>query len=144
MRKIIITLLIPVTLCILYACAGNNSISRKHSIELHSPPNCTECHIEQWKSLNHQSPDFYKKHGRYAGSNQAACNSCHNRSFCADCHTRKDELKPSQKRSTSPELNFPHRPDYMTQHKIDGRINPASCTKCHGRQNNTRCLACHR
>jgi hypothetical protein len=27
--------------------------------------------------------------------------------------------------------------------RIDGRINPASCFPCHGRQNNERCKVCH-
>jgi hypothetical protein len=32
----------------------------------------------------------------------------------------------------------------MSQHKIDGRVNPVSCVKCHGRQNNVRCASCHK
>lgn len=144
MKRIVPFILVALMLSILYACANNNSIARKHPIEVSGMPNCAECHNEQWKSLNHQAPDFFKKHGRFAGSNQTSCTACHTRSFCSDCHTRKDELKPSLKHSGSPQRNFPHRADYMTQHRIDGRINPASCTKCHGRQNNSRCIACHR
>ena len=34
--------------------------------------------------------------------------------------------------------------DHLNQHKIDGKLNPASCFPCHGRQNNERCKQCHR
>lgn len=143
-KQLFLLLLTPLTLSVLYACANTNSMARKHPMEVTGMPNCGECHSDQLKSMDHQAPDFYKKHGRFAGANQNTCGACHTRSFCSDCHTRKDELKPSLKHSGSPERIFPHRADYLTQHKIDGRINPASCAKCHGRQNNARCSACHR
>jgi hypothetical protein len=41
-------------------------------------------------------------------------------------------------------MEMPHRGDYITQHQIDGRINPAPCFRCHGRRNNERCAECHR
>ena len=34
--------------------------------------------------------------------------------------------------------------DYLSRHRIEGRIDPVSCLKCHGRQNNERCKLCHR
>ena len=34
--------------------------------------------------------------------------------------------------------------DNLNQHKIDGKLNVASCVPCHGRQNNERCKQCHR
>jgi hypothetical protein len=39
---------------------------------------------------------------------------------------------------------LPHRGDYLNQHMIDGRINPALCARCHGRTDNQRCRACHK
>ena len=132
---------------LLYACANTASLPLTHPEDVRKQgmprPNCTECHTDQWASLNHRAPNFYAKHRFYAASSRDACRTCHNESFCNDCHSRKDELKPSEKFTSDPERNLPHRGDYMSQHKIDGRINPVSCVKCHGRQNNVRCATCH-
>ena len=130
---------------LLYACANTTSLPRTHPEDVGtSKPNCTECHSDSWGAMNHRAPDFMAKHRFYASSSRQACSSCHQESFCSDCHTHKEEIKPNDKFSDSPERNLPHRGDYLSQHKIDGRVNPASCVKCHGRQNNERCASCHK
>ena len=144
-NKICFLFILMFLMSLLYACANTNSLPRTHPEDVGTAlPNCTECHSDSWGAMNHRAPDFMSKHGRYAGSSRQSCASCHQESFCSDCHAHKEELKPSEKYSESPELTFPHRGDYLSQHKIDGRINPVSCVKCHGRQNNERCASCHR
>ena len=141
--KLLFLIMLPLVTSLLYACANTNSIARIHPEAVKGMPNCTECHSDSWGSLNHQAPDFFAKHKFYASS-KAACASCHQESFCSDCHAHKEEIKPSDKFKDSVERNLPHRGDYLSQHKIDGKINPASCVKCHGRQNNEGCVRCHR
>lgn len=112
---------------------------------------CSECHEDQQKgtmkpfaAFNHTRV-FVKNHGQYAGrDNEALCASCHKVSFCADCHTNQTELKPSLKNAARPDRMMPHRGDYLTIHKIEGKIDPGSCFRCHGRANNERCVTCHR
>jgi hypothetical protein len=130
---------------VLYACAGTTSLAKKHPAEIMTAlPICADCHTDWRTSLNHTS-DFGKtRHKFYAQQQKQVCDLCHVESYCADCHANKEELKPSDKFKTSPERTLPHRGDYLTQHKIDGRINPSSCFPCHGRQNNERCKACHK
>jgi len=141
--KILLMIMVPLMACALYACANTSSVARIHPEEVKGLPTCAECHTDSWGALNHKAPDFMLKHKIYAGS-KYACASCHQESFCADCHAHKEEIKPSSKFSDSPERNLPHRGDYLSQHKIDGKINPASCFVCHGRQNNEGCKSCHR
>jgi hypothetical protein len=129
---------------VVYACANGASLARKHPQEVKGLVNCGECHENQFVALNHKADDFYRKHKYYAVGQRAVCASCHRESFCTDCHAYKEELKPSDKYKASPERNLPHRGDYLSRHRIEGRINPASCAKCHGRQNNERCKTCHR
>lgn len=129
---------------VLYACAGTKSVAVRHPEKVKGLVNCAECHSDRWGAWNHKAADFYGKHRFYAGQNRQACYVCHEESFCADCHGRKEEMKPSDKFRLSPERSLPHRGDYLTRHKIEGRINPASCVRCHGRQNNERCKTCHR
>ena len=139
-----IILLISVVACTLYACANTTSIVKTHPEKVTGLPDCRECHTDNWQAFNHKAADFFEKHRFYAQEQRLACASCHEESFCIDCHAHKEEIKPSDMYADSPERNLPHRGDYLSQHKIDGRINPASCAKCHGRQNNERCTTCHR
>jgi hypothetical protein len=125
------------------ACAETASLGREHPVAVARPPICSDCHTDWRAALSHTS-DFSTRHQFYASQQRQVCGLCHKGSFCADCHANKEELKPSDKYKDSPERALPHRGDYLTQHKIDGRINPASCFPCHGRQNNERCIVCHR
>ncbi|MBJ6726924.1 cytochrome C [Geomonas sp. Red875] len=127
----------------LVACAGTTTVARVHPEAVTGMPDCTECHQDSWGAFNHKAPDFMLKHKVFANSRQA-CASCHAEAFCADCHAHKEEIKPSDKYKDAPERFLPHRGDYLAQHKIDGRVDPASCVACHGRQNNEGCKRCHR
>lgn len=146
MKNKIAIISILLLMSLLYACANTTSLPLTHpeDVSKQGMPDCTACHSDSWGALNHRAPDFYAKHRFYAGTARQVCSSCHQESFCADCHAHKEEIKPSDKFTDDPERNLPHRGDYLSQHKIDGRINPASCVRCHGRQNNERCVSCHR
>ncbi|MBI5666056.1 MAG: cytochrome C [Nitrospirae bacterium] len=140
--KISIIVLLLAAPAFLYHCAGHSSVYLEHPVEIERPI-CSECHIDEHAAMSHTS-DFLTRHKFYAARWRQACSLCHRESFCNDCHANKEELKPSDKFKDSPDRSLPHRGDYLTQHTIDGRINPAPCFKCHGRKNNERCGACHR
>ncbi len=142
--KLLIIVTMPMILFFLYACANTKSVAVVHPEAVSGKPDCSECHTDLYASMNHKALDFYKKHGLYAGSYRQACAACHQEGFCSDCHANKEEIVPGAKFADSPERMLPHRGDYLGQHKIDGRIDPASCAKCHGRQNNQRCASCHK
>jgi len=63
---------------------------------------------------------------------------------CQTCHTRKDEMKPNEKMGDRPDRMAPHRGDYLVTHRIDGRLDPGSCFRCHGNKNDVRCRQCHK
>ncbi|MBJ6800534.1 cytochrome C [Geomonas propionica] len=144
MKNTAYLMIVGIMLSFLYACANTNSIARVHPEEVKGLPRCAECHTDQWTALSHQTQDFYLKHKIYAAQQREACNTCHKESFCVRCHAHKEEIKPSDKYKDRPELSLPHRGDYLSRHRVEGRINPASCLKCHGRQNNERCKTCHK
>ena len=135
-------------------CGSLSAFERKlpasHPVELTEIPVCTECHsddtgvaLKPIAAFNH-SADFIGNHRFYASQTSRLCNGCHKAAFCADCHAYKDELKPSEKYAGSPERWLPHRGDYLFQHRIDGRLDPTGCYRCHGTQNNRKCTKCHR
>jgi hypothetical protein len=127
-----------------YASTGAAGTTMKHPMEVEAPVICSQCHTDWRSSMDHSAEFGGLRHKFSARQNKQACDLCHAESFCSDCHAHKDQLKPSDKYKDAPERALPHRGDYINQHKIDGRINPASCMKCHGRSNNERCKTCHR
>lgn len=134
---------LPAMLAFLYACATTTSMAVKHPTEVEAPAICSVCHTDGRAALDH-TEDFGVRHRFLAQQRSATCSICHVQAFCSDCHANKEELKPSDKYRDAPERMLPHQGDYLNQHKIDGKINPASCFPCHGRQNNERCRVCHR
>jgi hypothetical protein len=111
---------------------------------------CSECHEEQAKgtllpltTFNH-TPTFINEHRLYAVNSDKLCTTCHAVSFCNDCHATKNEVKPSTKLGNRPDRELMHRGDYLTRHRIDGKVDPAGCYRCHGRFNNEQCHTCHR
>lgn len=140
---------------VLAACAQMKSIyvlpaSHPEALAVGQQVSCSECHADQQKgtlkafdAFSH-TPSFVRNHRFYASSDESLCSSCHKSSFCNDCHTNQVEMKPSIKFGNRPDRDMPHRGNFMTMHKIEGKLDPASCYRCHGRANNERCITCHR
>ena len=139
---------------ILAACAQMKAIpglpeSHPEALTIGQQVSCSECHEDQQKgtmkafnAFSH-TPAFVKNHRFYASSDDRLCSTCHKSSFCSDCHTNQVEMKPSIKYGNRPDREMPHRGNFMTLHKIEGKLDPASCYRCHGRANNERCMLCH-
>ena len=128
------------------------SAIRPHPQELgQGRPICTECHenepmkdtLKLYSSFNH-TPDFVQNHTFLANQNSATCAACHSQASCSECHAGKGVLNPAVKLADRPDRMSPHRGDYMSLHRVEGKIDPTSCYKCHGRANNDLCRACHR
>ena len=128
------------------------SFARSHPQALDAGrPTCSECHgTEKVKSTQKtfasfdHTPEFVKNHKFQANQDSGTCAACHAQSFCADCHGGKTVMAPSTKLANRPDREMPHRADYLTMHRIDGKIDPTGCYKCHGRANNEKCSACHK
>ena len=128
---------------ILGACAGPRSTAHVHPEKMEGAPICTSCHDADRAAVNHDSR-WMTSHGAVAVRDQRTCELCHQVSSCADCRGNKEEIKPSDKRPGRFDAGTPHRGDYLTQHRADGRMDPASCFPCHGRKNVGRCSTCHK
>jgi hypothetical protein len=127
------------------------SIPAQHPEELEEQvrADCLECHedvstgaLKPYETFRH-SIVFVRQHAQYAPQKQNLCAACHAPSFCQACHANKEELKPSLKLGDRPDRALYHRGDYIIQHRLEGRVNPASCSKCHARRNTKTCSACH-
>ncbi len=131
--------------------AEEKKIPESHAVLLIDKPRCTECHTDDTgvamkpvATFTHNT-DWMMTHKFYSSQASELCSSCHSFSFCSDCHAYKSKgLKPSQRYSGSTGRWLPHRGNYLFQHRIDGRVDPTGCFRCHGRQNNRVCKRCHR
>lgn len=149
------TILLIIPAMILSACtvllSPEKSIPRSHPEKLPAVrPLCSDCHegnisvsMKPYASLNH-TERFVKDHRWVGAREERVCSLCHPRAFCSDCHGGKGEIRPSVLHGDRPDRELIHRGDYMTRHKIEGKLDPAGCSRCHGRTNNALCQSCHR
>ncbi len=109
---------------------------------------CTKCHGYKktpvdFERYNH-TPLFTESHRLVAYQDQRICALCHEQSFCNDCHVTHTELRPSIKNQTENYRRMQHRGEYLSRHRIDGRLDPTSCYRCHGNpQSSQTCRPCH-
>lgn len=114
-------------------------------------PMCTECHENEamkpsqklYSAFNH-TPTFVRDHKFAANQDISTCASCHSQSFCSDCHQGKGVMTPALKLAERPDRMSPHRGGYLALHRIEGKLDPTGCFKCHGRANNQLCTTCHK
>jgi hypothetical protein len=131
------------------SAAAREPLPKEHPEELpKGNPICTKCHeaVDNdivFKRYNH-TLYFTENHRFEAYQNNNLCSMCHRQSFCSDCHAVETVLKPSIKNQSDTYRRTPHRGDYLIRHRIDGRIDPTSCFRCHGNPKAAeRCVRCH-
>lgn len=153
-RNVLLSFAVALAFGAMTACgviSSEKSFAATHPQELGAGrPQCVACHEGELKgagksfaSFNH-TPTFVKEHKVQAGQDGNVCATCHSQSFCADCHSGKSPMSPSTKLGDRPDRMSPHRGNYLVTHRIEGKMDPTSCFKCHGRANNDKCTTCHR
>ncbi len=108
---------------------------------------CSPCHVDLKKyplkpisEFAHKG-DFKKTHGAQARTSANACATCHDQTFCADCHSpATTPMAPALRWPELVQRDFIHRGDFMSRHMVEAAATPASCTKCHG---GAFCESCH-
>lgn len=152
-HKILAALMMAALLALLAACAALDSgrsllFTHPSAEDLGAKPKtCSDCHEGTdpvpFARFNH-TPFFADNHRQEAYQYEQTCRGCHQPSFCSDCHATRVELKPSIRNSTDTDRRMPHRGDYLSRHRIDGRMDPVSCFRCHGNPKTARtCAPCH-
>lgn len=154
-KPLFLSLLAMLALGVLTACtmlSPKASMVPTHPQALEAGrPMCTECHADEtmkdgkkaYAAFDH-TVTFVKEHKYAANRDSATCAACHGQSFCADCHTGKTMMAPNVKLANRPDREMPHRANYLTLHRMDAKVDPTGCFKCHGKANNATCQACHR
>ena len=112
------------------------------------PKICTNCHEARGEYIEFgryvHTADRGKSHRAEALQGADVCAMCHQTSFCYDCHATRVELKPSLRNQLETYRSMPHRGDYLSRHRIDAKVDPTSCLRCHGNPKATQtCARCH-
>lgn len=152
-KKIRLSVLFILVL-LLAACAldqGGYTPPIQHPVDAELPPKppvCIDCHEARNEDFNFEQFNhgifFGQEHRQQAYRQNRVCSMCHTRSYCNDCHATRTELKPSDKNPTETYRRMQHRGDYLTRHRIDGRVDPSSCFRCHGNPKSAQnCARCH-
>jgi hypothetical protein len=154
-QKLLLGASLALTLLGFVACgvlSSEKSLGSTHPQQLGpGRPMCSECHENEpmkgtfklFSSFNH-TPAFVQDHKFAANQDIGTCAACHSQSSCSDCHAGKGVLSPALKLADRPDRASPHRGGYMTLHRVEGKADPTSCFKCHGRSNNQSCTTCHK
>jgi hypothetical protein len=105
--------------------------------------NCQRCHLELDRDIVGFSHgvDFVVGHRVTARSRADVCASCHDQTFCADCHAKTVATRIELKFPESVERNFIHRGDFRSRHFVEARGYASRCQRCHG---TSFCESCHR
>lgn len=83
----------------------------------------------RWMGNLQHTADFIDRHRKVAADNSKACGSCHQETFCTDCHDGR--VRPRNV----------HPNDYISLHPIEARLDNPRCVSCH--QEQQFCLPCH-
>jgi hypothetical protein len=108
---------------------------------------CAKCHLDLTRyplapiaDFSHAG-NYVRTHMDDARSGADRCATCHEQSFCADCHARTVPMKIELKLPERVDADFIHRGDYIGRHVADAQAEPATCRRCHG---SSFCDSCHR
>ncbi len=108
---------------------------------------CVPCHVDLHEytiaeiALYKHPTGFLRGHGPAARAEQALCTSCHEPSFCEDCHMTASAVVPLELiEPTNVTRNFVHRGDFRSRHALEARMEQGTCVRCHGV---TFCDECH-
>jgi hypothetical protein len=101
---------------------------------------------------NHQTADFWLKHGQQAMADATLCAVCHQREYCSRCHVNAFEVAPIQSLPSSAataeyvaskEWPAPptHTPFFLEGHKSVAAAMTENCQVCHVVEE--QCQTCH-
>jgi hypothetical protein len=128
--------------------AALDVIGMKGCFACHSSSSCRTCHITDkdgrmvtdfgkgklkppaWLQGKSHGTQWRGTHAAQAGRDSKFCASCHQESFCRDCHA--GARRPRNV----------HPGDWLTSHGVSTRLDNPRCKSCHRAQ--SFCITCHR
>jgi hypothetical protein len=102
---------------------------------------CNACHKESGVTPNHLA-NWDQEHRLFAEKMPNNCKSCHQLSYCMDCHFGGGLTLDLQKSTNGPDyMPRSHKTDFREIHPIKAFDDPRSCYRCHDAEK--FCADCH-
>lgn len=105
---------------------------------------CAQCHdddfidmVEFGSRRTHKDVNFVLEHKNFVGFERYDCSSCHQQSFCVDCHTSG---MPDQTGATASKEIRMHVSSFIVGHPLQAKKDTQSCYSCHEQK---YCSDCH-
>lgn len=107
---------------------------------------CDGCHTDLHRyriddvALVDHGPGFLRRHGEAARAGDALCATCHDPSFCEECHLSAPGLSLEALEPMLAHRDFVHRGDFLSRHGMEADLERGTCARCHGV---SFCDGCH-
>ncbi len=107
---------------------------------------CEVCHTDLHRygvgdvSVLGHAPGWVQRHGPRAGADRAACATCHEPTFCEECHQNAQGAPLEDFSPLDVHRDFVHRGDFIARHGVEVGLERGTCVRCHGIQ---FCDGCH-
>ena len=124
-----------------------------------SMDSCLKCHQKDWDEGNcalcHEdltrydlkpvaayshAPGFGTNHRMAARAQPESCSTCHQQSFCSDCHEKTQAPRVELQLPERVDRFFVHRNDFLSRHAVEAASDESTCLRCHGVDS---CQSCH-
>jgi hypothetical protein len=100
---------------------------------------CVPCHVDLHEyalaeiAIYRHPTGFLRGHAAAARTEQTLCTSCHEPSFCEDCHmSAPSPIALELVEPTNVTRHFVHRGDFRSRHALEARMEQGTCLRCHG------------
>jgi len=107
---------------------------------------CETCHLDLSRyplkpvaAFSHQT-NWLQNHHFEAVAAPDKCATCHEQSFCSECHSKTQGLRVDLQLPERTDRAFIHRNDFLSRHSVEAAADPAQCQRCHGVD---FCQSCH-
>jgi hypothetical protein len=107
---------------------------------------CDTCHLDLARyalkplaAFSHRN-DWLHDHSQEARSGAEVCGTCHEQSFCSECHAKTAGLRVDKLLPERVDRQFIHRNDFLSRHSVEASADEALCQRCHGTD---FCQSCH-
>lgn len=125
-------------------CHGQTFCATCHGVTTATLP--AKMYFDRTMNVSVHRANFRARHAFEARGRPGLCSTCHQRSFCADCHADRGVSATGfsiGKRSQHGPgwVGLPGTPN---RHGRAARINPIECAGCHSGGGETLCIGCHK
>jgi len=126
-------------------CHGQKFCAQCHGVTTATLP--ARMYFDRTMKVSVHRANFFARHAFEARGRPGLCSTCHQTSFCADCHADRgvSAVTPFARGGRSQHgAGWVGLPGTPNRHGRAARTNPIECASCHGGSGEALCIGCHK